>query len=439
MSTEPISTDATNAANTANTSESVSAAAPKPQATPAPTPTLDAKPEPIAPADNDNKNDLSKPGNDNVPKPMEKESENDNKKKEENKEKENKEKENKEKENKEKENKDEKKVAAGVELVTRSKWLGIGLPFRPAAGFGTFSFFDASNDSFPEVNSDEFKHILTAADVMQHEKVLHSLIASPTGCSIINIYAPDPDTLAASLPAGFRRFYADVVNHVSWAYDENSGAVFGYLDATPKSTLICVAQTMPEFWARLKIESEIYWTADIAQDSAATRKLFLVSSGLPTFLTEVSKLDLNQIWSDIVLKHFKPEHVYYLQPFYQKFSKLQPNLTATDSAQPQISAVTNHPPITSASILNRYLLRGHSHQPTSTQIAITSTPTVRPETRTHDDDEKDKKEIVVKKHETREEQETQVMGLPASAVVVMSMIATAVIGAIAPWNRGSFK
>lgn len=270
--------------------------------------------------------------------------------------------------------------------VRVTKWLGLGLPFRPARQRHSFAWFDGTQ--LPEVDTSEFKHIQTLGDVITNREKLQTEIGSPMGCTIFNAFDAN-EKENKELPDGYRRFYGDSSHGVSWAYDENSGAVFAFLDEKVQASLACVAQTLTEFCARQKIEAEIYVR------SSDHRDLFLLSSsvsGSPAFEQEVNKLDLEHVWQEVIVRQFSVKLIDYLRPFYLQFCQSR----------------LNRPPLTSSSLLQHYMDRGQRLNAT----------TIGDE----------KKTINASETKIKLSSETTFFGLPASLLVIGTMIATTAVG-----------
>jgi hypothetical protein len=192
----------------------------------------------------------------------------------------------------------------------RLYWVGFGLPFRGAAS--TFEKWE-QDKTFPVVDTRRlitdsvtklFDHIRSAADVYENRDLLMS-IRSPTHCEI-----PQNDSLHIQSERPLIYVY-EGNGGISWAVDRETGRVYSYFD----SQVLCVAQSLPEFWARIAIESEIYWASVISNQQHFTRELLLLST-----LGDGSEMTPERVWNEIIGHYFSTEQRQYLEPFYNKFT-----------------------------------------------------------------------------------------------------------------------
>lgn len=205
--------------------------------------------------------------------------------------------------------------------LSASKWLGFGLPFRPVRG--TYQLYQLSDiGGFRAVDSNEFAYLLTTADVRDHKLKLESKIISPTGCEIVGA---DGQLFDGS---PYDTFYRDSQSCAAWAWDRVTGGVFAYVPLIPQidRQYHCVAPSLAEFFARLSLECEISWAIDLDTSGEDAHKLFLLTSESAQF-AEVRKLDITDIWHNLLPKHLQPTHIAYLEPFYQSYRKNLPTTT----------------------------------------------------------------------------------------------------------------
>ena len=189
--------------------------------------------------------------------------------------------------NEKKKDTDEKKQDGGGDEkeVKRTKWVGFGLPFRPL--LGTYEFFDA--EAYPDVLTSEFNHIQTVSDVVQNGQDIQKRIDSPTGCAIVTSHTADGQDLR------YQPFYMDSQCCVTWFQDAKTLAI--YASSPDGGEMQCVARSMPEFWARLAMECDIWSLLDrVCGDDS--RPLYWISHKQPTFKDDVAKLDVKSIWEE---------------------------------------------------------------------------------------------------------------------------------------------
>jgi hypothetical protein len=258
-------------------------------------------------------------------------------------------------------------------------WVGIGLPFRPTVDGARYGSFPRAGDGFmdddvPAAMTEMYEHLKTVDDVHKHAHWIETQIISACGCAIVGDVVDDHyDVLRRFCPT-LRRFYADPVLGVEWAQDTRSMAVYTYRTAS-QLRLTCVAKSMPEFWARLAMETEIFWFGDSDKLTLEEQNyLFLVSGGMPVVVgahdpnpefTQLKAIERvvpdkvrDNVWNNVVLRKFKVAHINYLRPFYKASSKpqiiptTQTPLISTAIAATPISTAIAATPTTSATAAN---------------------------------------------------------------------------------------
>jgi len=284
--------------------------------------------------------------------------------------------------------------------ISCKTWVGPGLPFRPVKregnNDGEFEFFNS--ESWPDVDTKEFAHILTAQDVRLKKHELTKRVVCAIPCDIVDSDINGNEEEAAILPPGYDVFYMHHNSNVAWAFHASTGAVYAYRPYEINPTMYCVAKSLPAFWARVAIESDIFWASDL-QDKDIEQTLLIISRSEHVWFNELAKLDLARVWQ-IIVKHFAQAHVDYLRPFYTNFKVPTP-------------------------------------APPTPAVPATSTPlpTMDNKYSVNNDNKKTKEPVPQKKDLTNEQDEDRIFGFQMGPAVVGTLIAAAIIGFIAPWAR----
>lgn len=141
-------------------------------------------------------------------------------------------------------------------------WISFGIPFRPSRG--TYQFFDAK--TLPPIETKEFDHLKTLADVKSAANSLDEQISS---CTSSYVQVDEED----------KSFYRDQQDCCVWHFDPLIGVYVhvpsashqededddevkdkdkGNDEHSSSSSLCIVAHSLAEFFARLKMENDIW-------------------------------------------------------------------------------------------------------------------------------------------------------------------------------------